>query len=113
MDNSFSKEKRIKRKREISSLFKEGKRWNGVYGKIIYRKNRETYDRLAVLVYKKLGSAVFRNRLKRLVREVFRTSRNKTSPFFDILFCPKKITPIEQKNFQKEYRTWRDNIKVY
>lgn len=44
--------------------------------------------RLGVVATRKLGSAVTRNRAKRLVREVFR--RNKPAPGVDLVVVPRR-----------------------
>lgn len=50
--------------------------------------------RFAVVVSKKLGPAVVRNRTKRFLREAFRTSRINLVEGTDIIVCPKDSEKI-------------------
>lgn len=74
-DFSFPRERRLKRSGDIIAVFKKGKRKETPYFSFLWRKNSLGYDRLAVVVNKKYGSSVERNRGKRLMREAFRLER--------------------------------------
>lgn len=53
---------------------------------MIYLPNVERYNRLGISVHRKTGGAVRRNRIKRLIREVFRLHRDLFPPSCDIVF---------------------------
>ena len=110
--NKFTKFQRIKNEKEIFSLLKTGKR--RAYGlfTIIYRKSSSTFDRVAIIVSKKNGSAVFRNKVKRIFREVFRSTRVESPPFFDILICPHCSSSVSVEKTREKYTQWRKRQKT-
>lgn len=61
-------------------------------------ENQTTHARLGVSVGKGCGNAVVRNRLKRLLREVFRRSRNEIAPSFDYVLM---ISPGMAKRLKR------------
>ena len=57
--------------------------------RLVFRDNRIGHSRLGTAVSKKFGNAVQRNRVKRQLREIFRTDAIRSSGF-DILAIPKR-----------------------
>ena len=112
MSYTFPKSRRIKSKKEITSLLKDGKRWKCDLFSVIYRKGSNNFDRVATIVSKKSGSAVERNRLKRVFREVFRTVKVKDPPFFDILISPLCSSSVHFETVKERYAQWREKQGV-
>ncbi len=65
---------------------KKGRRVSVGAFRLVYRRNGCDYARLGLAVSRKYGNAVQRNRLKRLLREVFRKHELKG---FDVLVIPR------------------------
>lgn len=57
-------------------MYQAGKRVYGDNFVVVTLPNQYTWSRLGVSVPKKVGGAVRRNRIKRIVREVFRLNRH-------------------------------------
>ncbi len=74
MDNSFPVQERLKSKQDFEEIFKYGKRINAKLFRVYFLNK---YPRkLGVIVSKKVSkSAVKRNKIKRWVREVYRTNK--------------------------------------
>ena len=63
---------RIKRKKDFTKILRVGKRAHAETLTIVWMPSDET--RFAVCVGKKYGKSVVRNRIKRLLREAFRSN---------------------------------------
>jgi ribonuclease P protein component len=50
----------------------------------VYRKNQVVRNRLGITVSKKVGKAVTRNKIKRIIRETFRLNRDHLPEQLDI-----------------------------
>ncbi|MCB0274378.1 MAG: ribonuclease P protein component [Calditrichaeota bacterium] len=61
----------LKKASDIREVLQSGKKSTGRYLNLFVVRNRPT--RFAVLVPRRVGNAVQRNRMKRLVRELYRT----------------------------------------
>jgi ribonuclease P protein component len=57
--------------------------------------------RLGIAVSKKIGSAVKRNRLKRLIKEFFRLHQNEINLSADIVVVPKKTKDLDKLDLHK------------
>ena len=53
---------------------------------MIFMSNTENFNRLGISVHRKIGDAVRRNRIKRLIREVFRLNRDLFPASCDVVF---------------------------
>ncbi|ABS60889.1 MULTISPECIES: ribonuclease P protein component [Fervidobacterium] len=100
---TFRKKERLKLRRDITLLFKEGKSVQNEYFVIIYRKNGLDYSRIAISVKKKFGKANRRNKLRRWVRECFRTNKYNISKGFDFLIIARKN--LSEKFDKADYRS--------
>lgn len=90
----FSAKHRLKSRKSIDQLFKEGRYLSRGYLRFRYLKQPYGYTRVVITVSKRVGDAPFRNRLKRLIREALRLSGHLQSKSFD---CALFITRPLQK----------------
>jgi len=87
MAEQLRPDERIRRRAEYQRTYQEGRRRHARLMTLFILPNNREEPRLGIAATRKLGSAVRRNRAKRLVREVFR--RNKPAAGFDIVVVPK------------------------
>jgi len=83
---------RLKNSREISRMFREGFRARDRRLTLIASPRDagpETPSRVAAAVSSRHGRAVARNRVKRLCREAFRTSRDRLPAGWDFVMMPR------------------------
>jgi ribonuclease P protein component len=79
---------RIRRRPEFERIYREGARIHGRFMTLFVLPNGGTAPRFGVAATRKLGSAVERNRAKRLAREMFR--RHKIAAGLDIVVVPRR-----------------------
>ena len=75
----------LKKNRDFKSLYKSGKSSVNPYLVLYCRKNRRGESRLGISVGIKVGKAVKRNRVRRLIREAYRLSEEKIKPGYDLV----------------------------
>ncbi|HXG50422.1 MAG TPA: ribonuclease P protein component [candidate division Zixibacteria bacterium] len=81
----FPKQARLRKRPEFIDLSRRGKKIHTPHFVVITRPNDGKQARLGVTVSAKVGNAVARNRVKRLVRECFRRCRRDIVPVLDVL----------------------------
>jgi ribonuclease P protein component len=86
--NSFPKEERIRLQADYRRIFQKGKARKTEHLRIYICSNPLPYRRLGISVGKRVGGAVIRNRLKRLVREFFRVNKNLFPESSDVVIVP-------------------------
>jgi ribonuclease P protein component len=89
-DEGLRREERLRRKRDFETVAKEGTRRHTKNFLIITRKNDQGFSRLGAVASKKLGKAVERNRVKRLMREFFRRNKDRLPRSTDYVIVGKK-----------------------
>ena len=85
----YPKAVRIRRRREFIALQRQGRRRHSAHFVVIQNPASSSTSRLGVTVSKRVGNAVMRNRVKRLVREVFRHRQAELRPPTDIVVIAK------------------------
>lgn len=91
---------RLKREKDFDFVFKNGKRVFSSTLTLVYVEQKETKAGFAVS--KKHGSAVKRNRIKRLLRESFRSFTPPLGQNFFFVFIPKVKNEYNLADFKKD-----------
>jgi ribonuclease P protein component len=79
---------RIRRRPDFERVYNQGARISGRFMTVFVLRTGLPRTRLGVAATRKLGSAVVRNRAKRLARELFR--RQKIAGGYDIVIVPRR-----------------------
>jgi ribonuclease P protein component len=79
---------RIRRRTDFERVYSQGVRISGRFMTLFVLRTGSSQTRLGVAATRKLGSAVVRNRAKRLARELFR--RQKIAGGYDIVIVPRR-----------------------
>jgi ribonuclease P protein component len=85
---AFARSEHIRQRRDFERAYEQGVRLSGRFMMLFVIANGGTAPRLGVAATRKLGSAVERNRAKRLARELFR--RRKLAEALDIVIIPRR-----------------------
>lgn len=88
--HAFPKDFRLLRRAQFKRVYDEGQRRSASLCTIFFRSNGLPQTRLGVTTPVRLGNAVFRNRLKRRLREVFRLNRTSIPGGWDIVMNPRQ-----------------------
>ncbi len=88
-DQRFLRRERIRRKREFDRLFRDGRLFRFPEISLRALPNGLPYSRLGLSVGRKVGGAVRRNRIKRLLREAYRLNKHVLSVSCDIVVVPR------------------------
>ncbi len=105
----ISKKERIKKKREFEAVYSKGKVIISESGKfkanyLLLENQKQPLLKVAFAVSRKAGNAVWRNRIKRLLRESYRLNKqslfekvteNKVQVF--VIFSPNNVNKIKFK----------------
>ncbi len=103
-DQSYPKQLRLLKSAEFQAVFKRrcsvADRMLVVYA----MPNQLPYSRLGVVVSRKVGNAVVRNRWKRTIREAFRTARDAMPAGLDLVVLPRASAEPHTKTMTQSLR---------
>lgn len=99
----LSKKERLSLNRDFKRVLEEGKKiWVDKYLLIIYCPNNLTYRRVGTIVSSKVGRAAERNKVKRILRTLFRKNKDLFPERADIIFIPHpRIKNLRYDGLQK------------
>lgn len=87
--HTFPKAVRVRRRAEFLAIQRDGRRRHTSHFVTITAEGRSEGARLGVTVSSRVGNAVVRNRLKRIVREAFRQRRSDIGARADVVIIAK------------------------
>ena len=92
--------KMLKKNYEFKNVLNRGKCFSGKYIAIFIKKNNKNSNFLGIAVSSKLGKAVKRNYVKRIIRENYKQIEEHIKTGYDIIFIWKKQQEIGQACYQ-------------
>jgi ribonuclease P protein component len=96
---------RLTRRKDIDRVFDAGARANDRHLTLVAAPNELGYARVGVGVSTRHGTAVRRNRVKRLCREAFRLVRDELPGGFDYMLVPRPGREFTVAGLQESLRT--------
>ena len=90
---------RLKKQADFQRLFQKGKRAFSPSLTIVYNKAEKTT--MGISVGKRHGKSVMRNRIKRLIREAFRSAQKNMKGSYHIVLIPKVAEEYSFKTFER------------
>jgi ribonuclease P protein component len=105
----MKKLKTLKKNYEFKNVLSKGKFFVGKYIIIYIKNNNKKENFIGIAVNTKIGKAVKRNRIKRVIRESYRINKEKIKKGNDIVFLWNKNAKIEDANF---YNVNKDMLEI-
>lgn len=99
----------LKKSSEFNSVYKQGKSYVTKHIVMYWKKNNESYNRIGCTVSKKVGKAVTRNRVKRLIKEAYRLNSKKIPKGYDLVFVAR--VRMKDANYVTTENTMRNLLK--
>ena len=101
----FPKQARLRKRPEFRNLTRTGEKFHTSNFVILTQNSGRCETRLGITVSSKVGKAVVRNRVKRLLREFFRRYRHEVRPNKDMLIIARKgAADLSLPNVTRELR---------
>ena len=93
---------RLKKQADFQRLFQKGKRASSATVTVLYRNSERTT--MGISIGKKHGKSVQRNRIKRLLREAFRSAQEDMQGAYSIVLVPKVREEYSLKAFERDLK---------
>ncbi|MDI9570181.1 MAG: ribonuclease P protein component [Pseudomonadota bacterium] len=110
--STFGKEERIRKRRDYLTVYKQGIREHSRHFTCLTRRNPLEKGRLGIAVGKKVGKAVKRNRIKRLIREFYRLHKQRLPVSLDIVITARpRVALLTNHEIRRDLELLFDRIK--
>ena len=95
----FNRRERLGLDRDVESVLREGRRVSDETLSLAWLGRAGTLRRIALRVPKRLGNAVDRNRVKRVLREIFRKEKSRIRPGTDMVLIVRPFPQLAGMSF--------------
>ena len=95
----MKKTKMLKKNYEFRKVLTKGKYYSGKYIECFVLKNNTNYNFLGLAISTKIGKAVVRNHIKRLIRENYKNVELSIKEGYSIVFLFKKKANAKEATF--------------
>lgn len=112
-DASLKKEQRLRKKKDFERVFEEGTAFRGKNLNACVIPNSLDFSRIGIVTGKKVGHAVKRNRIRRLLRECFRLNKALLGPGLDVVLIAKRDFPTTFSEAEEEFKRFVDRLKTH
>jgi ribonuclease P protein component len=102
MDQKLRPTERLHNALEYEKVFEKGRCFRTPWLRVHYRANEHGHSRLGLVVSRRVGKAVLRNRIKRILRDVFRRNKGRLPAALDVVLVP-----------QREARTHAEYLEAF
>ena len=91
-------------KNEFSVIFSDGKRLNTMFGPVyFYNVEKDSNNKIAILIKKNIGKAYYRNYIKRIIRFYIRSEITLLDKYNRVIFLYRYLRPIKYYQLKNEY----------
>jgi ribonuclease P protein component len=110
--STFGKQERVRKRQDYLTVYRQGVRDHSRHFTCLTCRNPAGIRRLGITVGKKVGKAVKRNRIKRLIREFFRLHKQRFPASLDIVIMAKpRAALLANHEIMRELEMLVDRIK--
>ncbi|RMG59543.1 MAG: ribonuclease P protein component [Deltaproteobacteria bacterium] len=108
----LSKKERLRHPREFQLVIRRGERVATPHFVLFVLKKEDPTRRVGISVGRKIGKAVVRNRMKRLLKEAFRLNKEKLQEGLDLVVIVRRTEGLEkmedvERELLEGLRPWR------
>lgn len=97
----MKKTEMLKKNYEFKNVLKRGKYYSGKYIEAFFINNNSEKNKIGIAISTKIGKAVKRNYLKRIIREAYRKHEEEIKIGKSIVFLIKRNVNVDEITFEK------------
>ena len=104
MTQRFPARERLKRRNDFAEVLTRGRR--GATEGLVYwfKENGLSFSRIGIRIGRSVGGAVYRNRIKRILREIYRRNKNLFSRKGDLVLKPRQGIADDYHKLEDEFK---------